>query len=106
MGVGVIFYAHKGVRTSSATVLRYVTVYVACKMLFEMTETAWRGEDMVDQLNEAAVIIGSHHWRNRYYRDVQRSIIAEIIGLVLNICLGIHYLDVFRSLGNELGKSQ
>ena len=36
VSVGVIFYAHKGIRTSSAAVLRYVTGYASCKMFFEI----------------------------------------------------------------------
>merc|ERR1711972_6231 len=89
VSVGVIFYAHKGVRTSSATMLRYVTGYAACKIFVETcvnTMETLRRMLMEGQSSDDAIII------------------ELIIALVLNTCLGIHYIDVFRSLADELGK--
>jgi len=88
VSVGVIFYASKGVRTSSATVLRYVTGYAACKIFLE-----W--------------FINSSETLRMEGPDIDdATIIVFIIALVLQICLAIHYIDVFRSLANEFGADQ
>merc|ERR1711972_1116624 len=87
VSVGVIFYAHKGIRTSSAAVLRYITGYASCKMFFETCANTMEAQWTQHGSNEGAFIV-------------------LIISLVLNICLGIHFIDVFKSLVDELDKGQ
>merc|ERR1712187_450348 len=88
VSVGVIFYAHKGIRTSSATMLRYVAVYVACKMFFQMKEARWLSLDILGQLDEAAI--------------------GPVVGMswLLNLGLCDITFKFLRSLADELGKSQ
>merc|ERR1712039_155002 len=92
ISVGVIFYAHKGIRTSSAAVLRYVTGYASCKMFFETCANTMEAQWMQAQWMQ--------HGSN------EGAFIVLIISLVLNICLGIHFIDVFKSLVDELDKGQ
>merc|ERR1712187_176431 len=93
VSVGVIFYAHKGISTSSATVLRYLTGYAACKLFYEtfinMIDSLWRHDEDVNTQSAQSV-----------------TIIGLIIGLVLTILIDIHYVDVFKSLADEVEKDQ